>query len=81
MMSSDLCVYVCWVSSRYRRRKRLENTNKRKSRVQLRAMESNSPDETLACMDEELQQKDNGTCSSHGPVANSHTIAGKKRNK
>ncbi|XP_078169556.1 VEFS-Box of polycomb protein isoform X1 [Carex rostrata] len=61
--------------SRYRRRKRLENTNKRKSRVQLRAMESNSPDETLACMDEELQQKDNGTCSSHGPVANSHTIA------
>jgi hypothetical protein len=44
-------------------------------------MESNSPDETLACMDEELLQKDNGTCSSHGPVANSHSIAGKKRER
>jgi hypothetical protein len=64
-----ICEYVCWISSRYRRRKRLECTNKRISRVHPYTMESNSPDETLACMDEELLQKDNGTCSSHGPVA------------
>ncbi|KAJ4783522.1 Polycomb group protein EMBRYONIC FLOWER 2 [Rhynchospora pubera] len=61
--------------SRYRRQRRLGSMNKRKSRVHLHAMDSNSPDETLAWMDGDFLQKDNGTCSSHGPVANSHSLA------
>ncbi|KAJ3672558.1 hypothetical protein LUZ60_007279 [Juncus effusus] len=64
-------------SSRCKRRRKAEKTKKRSTvnHVHADIMDSDSPDETLANnnMDEDLLL--NNTCSSHGPVANSRTLA------
>ncbi|XP_072977401.1 polycomb group protein EMF2B [Typha angustifolia] len=55
--------------SKFKRRRRLRNINRAANHVHPQVLESDSPEDARPGLDDDYLQKENGTCSSHGPIS------------